>query len=59
VDLGCIEVADDNMCYPFSFGRNLPLVADDEVTIVGYCDSGTDKDWKHQLGTRFTITKLD
>lgn len=56
--IGCNLIADDNMCHSFSYGRILYLEAGEEITIVGQSDSGTDKDWKHQIGTRFIITKL-
>lgn len=56
--LGCLETGEDNMCHPFSFGRILALDAGATITILGQCASGTDKDWKHQIGARFQVVKL-
>jgi len=56
--IGCVLIADDNMCHSFSFGRILSLLSGDEITIIGQSDSSTDKDWKHQIGARLIITKL-
>lgn len=57
-ELGCIDFPEDNYCQPISFDRNLSFVGGQTVELMGEANSGTDKDFKLQLGSSFSIVKI-